>query len=296
MEKKDHIDLLGGSCLVAFSALLGLNQVMVKLVNAGLQPAFQAGLRSLCAVVPVLLFALIAKRRLSISDGSLPMGVLAGVLFAAEFLLIFLAVEYTTVARVSVLFYSMPVWVALAAHFLLPGERLTSMRAIGLLLAVGGVVLALADGPPADSDALLGDLMALCGSFFWAAIALMARTTSFSRSSPEMQLLYQLIISAPVLLVAALFFGDFFREPTAFHWMIFAVQVFVVISVGFLTWFWILSIYPTSDMASFGFLAPVFGVFFGWLVLKEEISASIIIALILVGMGIYLVNRKPKST
>ena len=46
MQRKDHIDAFGGTMLVGFSAMMGLNQVMVKLVNAGLDPVFQAGLRA----------------------------------------------------------------------------------------------------------------------------------------------------------------------------------------------------------------------------------------------------------
>ena len=49
-------------------------------------------------------------------------------------------------------------------------------------------------------------------------------------------------------------------------------------------------------MASFGFLAPVFGVLLGWLLLDEELSIWIIVALVLVSFGIVLINRKPKET
>ncbi len=294
MERKDRIDALGGAVLVVFSALLGLNQVLVKLVNDGLAPVFQAGLRSACAFLPVLAFAWLARRRLSLTDGSFPAGVLCGSVFALEFLLLFQSVEFTSVARVSVLFYTMPFWVALGAHFLIPGERLTGRRAIGLVLAMAGVALAFARNPdPATEAALLGDLLALAAAICWAAIAFLARLTRLARSSPEMQLLYQLGVSAPLLLLAAPLFGPLLREMTPALGAIFAFQVLVIISVGFTVWFYILKIYPASDMASFGFLSPVFGVLFSWLTLGERISAEIIAALVLVAAGIWLVNRKP---
>ena len=47
MERKDHIDLFGGSVLVIFAMVMGLNQVVIKVVNDGIQPVFQAGLRCL---------------------------------------------------------------------------------------------------------------------------------------------------------------------------------------------------------------------------------------------------------
>ena len=220
---------------------------------------------------------------------------MTGVFFAAEFILLFQALDYTTVSRASIFFYTMPFWVALAAHFLIPGERLTTMKTTGLALAIAGVVLALSrNDQPASDLALLGDLMCLLGAVGWAAIALIARTTAMSKSAPEMQLLYQLAVSAPIMLALAFALGETVREPTVTHYWIFAFQVLVVVSIGFLTWFWILSIYPASDMASFSFLAPVFGVFFGWLVFDEPLTWTVLAALTLVAVGIVLVNRKPK--
>jgi len=291
LQRKDHIDKLGAVVLVSFSALLGLNQVLIKLVNAGLQPVFQAGLRSVCAFLPVLLFALITRKALSVRDGSLLPGILAGTLFAVEFTLLFIALDYTSVARASVLFYTMPIWVAVAAHFLIPGETLTLKRSTGLFLACLGVVAALAHNTnPVTGKAFIGDLLCLLASTLWAAIALLARRTKLSKSTPEMQLLYQLGVSAPILLILSLAFGDWFREPTPIIWAIFAFQVLVVVCVGFLSWFWVLSIYPAADMAVYSFLAPVFGVLLGWLLLGESIGWNVGLALLLVSIGIALVN------
>jgi drug/metabolite transporter (DMT)-like permease len=213
--------------------------------------------------------------------------------FAFEFALLFKALDYTSVGRASVLFYTMPVWVALVAHFVIPGETLTTRRISGLLFAVSGVALALMRNEhPASDDALLGDLMALLAATGWAAIALTVRTTSLSKSPPEMQLLYQLVVSAPILLVLAISGGETFREMTPALWGLFSFQVLGIACATFLLWFWVLSIYPASDMASYAFLTPLFGVLFGWLVFDEQLTINIVAALALVGTGIYLVNRR----
>lgn len=294
--RKDRIDAAGATALVTFSLLMGLNQVLIKLVNAGLAPAFQAGLRSACALVPVLLFARIAGRRLSVRDGSLGPGIVCGLFFSVEFLLLFKGLEFTAVSRASVLFYTMPVWVALGAHFLIPGETLTLRRIAGLLLAVGGVGLALLEEPPAFApNAVVGDLMCLGGAICWAGIALVVRTTRLSRSEPEMQLIYQLVVSAVVLLAIAPFLSDMVRQVTPVILGIFAFQVLVIVAFGFVLFFWVLRHYPASDMAAFTFLAPLFGVLAGWLLLDEPVSPAIIGALALVGTGIVLVNWKPRA-
>ena len=89
-----------------------------------------------------------------------------------------------------------------------------------------------------------------------------------------MQLLYQLSVSSIFLMALTPFVGPLIREMTPVIGMIFAVQVLLVVCVGFLSWFWVLSIYPASNMASFGFLAPLFGVAFGWLILNTGFFRS----------------------
>lgn len=295
-DRKDRIDLAGAGWLVTFALLMGINQVFVKLVNAGLAPVFQAGLRSACALVPVLIYALYTRRRLSVSDGSLLPGLCCGALFAAEFMLTFSAFDYTSVARATMLFYTMPFWLACAAHFMIPGERLTPLRVLGLAMAVAGIAWALLHNDhPATEYALVGDLMCLVAALCWAGIALLARTTALSRSSPEMQLVYQLAISGAIMLPLAPLFGDLVRDFTPLIGGLFAFQVLVVVSFGFLMWFRVLAVYPASDMASFGFLTPLFGVMFGWLILGETITLEFIGALALVCTGIVLVNRKKKK-
>lgn len=297
MARKDHIDALGAFLLILCSALMGINQVFVKIVNTGMHPVFQAGLRSACALLPVLCYAWLMKKRLSLRDGSFWPGILAGIFFATEFLLLFQALDYTTVSRASIFFYTMPFWTAIAAHFLIAGERLNAIRIAGLLVAITGVVLALSNNQsPASNWAIIGDLFCLLAAVFWSGIIVVARTTRLSRSSPEMQLLYQLAVSAIILLVIAPAFGDLLREMSVNIAVLFSVQVLVVVCFGFLAWFWVLSVYPASNMASFSFLAPVFGVIFGWLILGEKIDETITIALALVSVGVVLVNRKLPAT
>lgn len=227
-------------------------------------------------------------------DGSFWPGILAGIFFGTEFLLLFQALDYTTVSRASIFFYTMPIWTAIAAHFLILGEKLNAIRITGLLLAIGGVTLALSNNQsPASDRAIIGDLFCLLGAMCWSGIIIVARTTRLSKSCPEMQLLYQLAVSAIILLVIAPKFGDLIRDMNFTIAVLFSIQVLVVVCFGFLIWFWVLSVYPASSMASFSFLSPVFGVIFGWLILGEKIDETIIIALLLVSLGVILVNRKP---
>ena len=291
MNKKNNIDLTGGVVLISFSMLLGLNQTLVKIVNYGIHPIFQVGLRSLIATIPVLIFCILFKKKISIRDGSLIPGIICGAIFALEFVLLFFALEFTSVARSSILFYSMPVWLGIAAHFLIKNEKLNSKKLLGFLISVIAVSIALFTKNDLGEGGIIGDFFALCASFLWATIVLIVRKTKLNRSCPEMQLLYQLTVSSIVILPISYYFGFYFREINIGITIIFIFQAVVIVAAGFLIWFWTLSVYPATSIASFSFFGPIFGVFFGWLILKEEISILIFLSLALVSGGIYLINK-----
>ncbi len=44
-------------------------------------------------------------------------------------------------------------------------------------------------------------------------------------------------------------------------------------------------------MASFALITPLFGVLAGWLIFDDQLTLSFVVALILVGSGIFLINR-----
>ncbi len=295
MEKKAQIDLFGSISLILFSLVLGFNHVVIKFVNTGLNPVFFSGIRSLGAVICILCWMKIRNKKINFSKKGLKWGVLAGIVFAVEFLFLFLALDYTTVVRNSIIYYSMPVWLALMAHFLLPNDRMTLAKLAGLLLAFFGMAWAISNyGDSASIRFFIGDLLALGGAIGWALLIIIARGTQFSENSAEMQLLWMVAVSAPILIIASYFFGDPIRDFQVIHVFGVVFQIVIVATGAFIFWLWLLSIYPASGVASFSFLSPVFGILFGWLILEEPIDLNLIFSAILVVVGITLVNR-PKQ-
>ena len=287
------IDGLAASFLIIFSILLGLNQVCVKLVNVGMHPVFQVALRSTLAIIPILLYCYFTKKKITISDGSFIPGVIAGILFAVEFIFLFTALDYSTVTRVSLIFYTMPVWLTISAHFLIDNDKLSLKKIIGLALAVFGLILAIYEpSGEYNEKQFFGDLYSLLASFCWAAIAIMLKTTRLNKSIPETQLLYQLIVSGIILLPISFLFNDFIRDMNISLVLIFLFQVTIIMCLGFIGWLWVMSRYSASSTSSFAFLTPIFGVLFGWLIMDDNINLQIYFSLFLTCMGIYMINAK----
>jgi len=163
----------------------------------------------------------------------------------------------------------------------------------GLALSVSGVALAML-GRSDGVGSLWGDLAAIGAAMGWAAAGLMVKASSLRRIRPEMQLMWQVAVSATILLLIAPLYGDLVRDLQPIHLAGLAFQIVVVVSAGFILWFWLMSLYPASGVASFSFLAPVFGVFLGWWLLDEPVTPALLGALALVASGVVLVNRPTK--
>jgi len=297
-ERRTAIDLPAATLMVTLCGVWGLNQVAAKVVNSGISPVLQAGLRSIGAVL--LLWAWSSWRgvRLFERDGSLPMGTLIGLFFAAEFAVMFWGLEYTTASRAVVFLYTAPFWVALGVHLLVPGERLRRVQVAGLLAAFTGIVIAFGDGLTLSSGSqLIGDFMLLTAGFFWGAVTVAVKATRLQNVSANKTLFYQLGVSALVLPVVSLLLG----EPGVIELtpLVLGALAFQTVGVAFITylaWFWLVAHYPAGRLSAFTFLTPLFGVVAGAGLLGEPISAGLLVSLVLVGLGIWLVNRPPPST
>lgn len=290
--RKDHLDVFGALLLFGVTVLLASNQILMKLTAVGIQPVFMAGARSLLAVLCLYIWMAWKGRAPRNLGADIGPGIAIGLVFAAEFLFLFLAVDRTSVGHVAILFYSMPVWFALLAHFFL-GERLTWMRSAGLALAFSGaavVILARSGGD--QHSTLTGDIFALFAAFGWAGSAFLARATRLRQAGPEMQLFWMVLISAPILILASLGFGPLLRDIQPIHWAMLLFQGSVVATGGFIAWLWLLQSYPSSTVASFSFLSPVIAVLLGVLIFHEPLTISLAVASVLVAAGIVLINRR----
>jgi drug/metabolite transporter (DMT)-like permease len=291
-DHRHPLDALAVGSMIVLSMLWGFQQVAVKLAAHGIPLIMQGALRSAIATLLLLGWARARRIRLWDRDGTLVPGLLAGVAFAVEFALIYAGLAYTTAARMVVFVYLAPCVTALGLSLFVPGERLRTLQWTGVLLAFGGITVAFADGfAAATQPTLLGDLFGALAALLWAATTVLIRATRLARIGATKVLFYQLGISALILPLVSRAVG----EPGIIAWTPVAVaslayQSVIVAFASYLTWFWLLTRYLAGRLAVFSFLAPLFGVAFGWMVLDDPVSAAFLGAAVMVGAGIALVN------
>ena len=294
MEKKNKIDTFGAVALISFSLLLGINHVVIKIVNVGLNPIFFAGIRSFIAFLFIIIWMKFTRKPIVFNKQNIIICLIAGLVFALEFLFLFLALDFTSVSRNSIIYYSMPLWLTILLFFTKNKEKLSYIKLLGLILAFSGVVISVSKndtGIIINSSSLFGDFLAFLAALFWALLIIIAKNSNFNKETPEMQLLWMVMISGPILICFSFFIEDPIRDFQIIHIWGLLFQSIVVVAGGFLFWLWLLSKYPASGVASFSFLTPIFTIFFGWLILSEVMTPDFLFAAFLVITGLIFINK-----
>jgi drug/metabolite transporter (DMT)-like permease len=278
--------------VVTLCFLWGMGQVSIKVANRGVSPIFQAALRSVVAALLVALWARVRALPLVHRDRTFLHGLVIGLLFGTEFVFIYLGLSYTTASHAVLFLYTAPFFVALGAHWLLPNEPLTGRKLAGLLLAFAGVVATLWDslGRPTRLQ-IAGDLMSMTGGLLWAATSLYLKRVVRSSMTPSQMLFYQLGVSAVQLSVMAfLLEPQWIRDLDPLVVASLGYQGIIVAFASYLVWFWLIQVYPVSDLSGFTFFTPIFGVLLGGLLLHEPLTAKLLTGAGLVTGGMILVN------
>jgi drug/metabolite transporter (DMT)-like permease len=287
------LDLTAVVILVVLCASWAFQQVSIKIANDGVSPILQSGIRSAGATVLLGIWMVVRRKPILERDGTLWWGIAAGLLFAGEFLLIYWGLEFTHASRAVIFLYVSPFVVALGAQLFVPGERLQRIQVVGLCCAFAGIALAFRDSLSLPTPRMLiGDVMLVGAAVLWGATTVLVKASPLSRIEPGKTLLYQLAVSAVVLLLGSLVMN----EPGVVRMtpLIAGCLVYQTVWVAFITylaWFWLIRRYPASRLASFTFLTPLFGVLAGGVLLNEPITNLLLLSLVLVSTGIYLVNR-----
>jgi len=298
--RRAYLDGTAVAVLVFLTALWGLQQVSVKVAIAdGLAPALQAALRSAGAALCVFVWIAAREGRAAIAAlvarSTLLPGLGVAVLFAAEFLALYDGLRLTTASRGVVFVYSAPFFVALGAHLIVPGERLRLVQFAGLGLAFVGMGAAFAEGLLAGGGSVRGDLLCLLGGVLWAATTLCVKASpALSAAAPATLLWLQLVGSAPILFAVAWLRGELapFPQVGLLGWTGLFYQTVIIAFASYLVWFRLILTYPAGRVASFTFLAPVFGIVAGWALMGDALSWGLFVGLAAIGAGMRMVNAR----
>ena len=288
------MDGLASGLMLVLCLLWAMQQIALKATALDFAPVFQMAVRSVVAGVLVLLFMAWRGQRL---DGILDVwrpGLLAGSLYALEFLFLGEGLRHTSAGHAVVMLYTAPIFAALGLHWKLPDERLAAVQWLGVGLAFGGIAMAFLwrdeGARAADAAMLWGDLLALLGGAAWGATTVVVRVTRMAALPASQTLIYQLAVGAAWLLLASFLFGQTEFRMTPLVWASLAFQSVFVSFLSYLVWFWLLRKYRASRLGVFSFLTPLFGLVLGAWLLGEPVGAGFLGGTLLVVSGVVLLS------
>jgi drug/metabolite transporter (DMT)-like permease len=203
--------------------------------------------------------------------------------------------RFVSSGTASVLFASIPFFVALYSVRMLPDEKVTPKRVIGIIIGFSGlVVIFFGDISLRGSSALWGAAMILASSAAAGFTAVFIKR--HLREVDSLLLTHtQMIPGLLFLLILALIFEDF----SAFDMSTTSILPTLYLAIfgtafGFWGYFYILARINVVKLSLIGFLTPVIALCLGWLVLDESITIRFAGGAVLVLAGIWFASREPK--
>ena len=282
--------------MLLLTFLWGLNAISVRVLVEGMAPIMGAALRGLVALACLTVYGWVRGESMHYFSRAGFHGAMNGVIFALEFTLIYLGARHTNGGHLSLFINMAPFFVAVGAHYLLPGDRLTPLRVAGMSLALVGVAALFFDDLfVAGTGFWRGDLLVLGGALCWGSSTLYVKKWLAHSMSAFRLLHVQILVSTPLLFAVSLWV-----EPQPFHaatpliWAQVVFQGMIVVFITYMIWLALLRRYPASAMQSFTFMSPVWGVVAGILILGETVTVVMALGIGCVGLGIFLINR-PRS-
>lgn len=295
-ERKQHLDTLAVTLLLACCLFWGFQQILIKTIVHEVPPLWQAAMRFVVATLLLWAWCLARGVKLFERDGTLRAGLLAGALFAGEFTCIYLGLRDTAASRLTVFLYTSPFVVALLLPRIVPSEKLRPVQWVGLVIAFAAVAWAFSEGFTSGHSTpqqLRGDALALAAGTLWGLTTLVIRGSSLATASAEKTLFYQVAVTAVVAPFLSLALGETWSlDYSTWAWTSLALQATIGAFASYLAWMWMLRHYPATQLSSFTFLTPMFALLLGVLFLKETLTPQLLLALFAVAVGIVLVNRK----
>lgn len=264
--------------------------VSVKVGLQGIPPILLAVLRFGVALVCVFAWTRLAGISLYVARGDRLIIAVPALVMAAQILFLNIGAERTSGSHAVLFMQTYPFVVAAISHYIIPGDRLTLMKNLGLVLAGAGMVLTIYDEAGGPSTPL-GDVLVLFSSIS-LAIQIMINKVLVRRISPVSVIFWQQVVVLPIFTVLwALTEWDL---PVTINPAIIAAVFYqgaIVAGFCFLVWIRLLQRHSATQISAFFFTTPLFGVLLSWLILGDQVTTYLTGGLVLLAAGLWVVNR-----
>jgi drug/metabolite transporter (DMT)-like permease len=277
--------------------LTGLWSGLGIAIKFGLEdaPALRLGwLRFILGAVTVLLWARWTRADLVPKRGETFALLAVGVMFCLELATMNIGLEKTTASHAAVVLASYSVWMAVFAHFQIPGDRLTRRKLLAALISYSGIVVIFVQGFTISADLLVGDLLMLVSAL------VLAEDQVYSALAAGHVDIARLLLARFALGLAVFVPASALLEHDAWSWTprlgaSLFYQGVVIAGFGFIGNQWLLKHYLPSQIAVLALVGPILSILLAWALLGETPTPLIWLGTGLVTVGASLI-RPPTVT
>jgi drug/metabolite transporter (DMT)-like permease len=207
--------------------------------------------------------------------------------FTVPFVLIYWAQLKVGSGLASVLFATYPFWVAIVSHFLLPSEKITPARIIGIVIGFLGVIFIFNNGFSDVSIRMFYGMAAIIVGSIIQAFGLVYLRRLGENAHPVTLNFCSMSLSALPLFVASFIFEDysnlFFNASTIGSLLYLSIFCTVI---TFVIYFWLVKHVEVVILSLSAFITPVMAVVIGIILLGEKITDDVYIGSTLVLIGV----------
>ena len=206
-----------------------------------------------------------------------------------------LSLQYQSSGVASIYVTTSPALIAIAAHLFLPDERMSRNKAAGVSIALLGslFLVLLGESGLANVERAnpLGVILIMSGllSETFNTILVRKRMTSMD---PTQITAVRLLVGAVCLILLALFMADFnFSGITGAGYFSLLYAALIGAAAGQFMAFYIQRRFGATAFSLVSFVVPVVATSIGVLLLGEIVTGGMLVGVVLIGTGIYLINR-----
>ena len=271
--------------------------LFIKLGVTDVPPFAFAATRLLMALAILVPIAFLRRPRHPLTPDDRRLIAVSGtMLFTANYALLYWGAQYVPSGLMAVLQAITPACALVVAQWILPEERITIAKGVGLALGLLGVAVIFADELRlSGAQSAVACLAVTTAAFFvaWAYVLVRAR----GRHLPASTLMTGQIASgaAPLLLLSTVTEGN----PLAVHWTASAIAAVVYLTLGgsllaFWLNYWLMARIGPTRMLLTSILEPLLAVLLGAVVLDERLTGRIALGGALVLVSVALVMRRER--
>jgi len=291
-----------GVVFATLCLIWGSTWLAIKIGLEFLPPFLFAGIRFAVASLALLVLVRLLHARVPKDLSSWILMLFLGIFqISLPYGLVFWGEQYISSGISSLLFATLPFFVVIFAHFMIPSERLTKSKAIGIVASFVGLTAIfwrdiIASQSSGVHNSLYGGL-AVVGSALSGGSASVVVKLHAHRIDPAANVLVQAITGTVVLSSVGLLIER--NSTLQFTPIAIAATLYLGIvgsALAFVGLYWLLTrtAATATNTSLIVFVTPIIALIMGWVVLGEVLDANVALGAILILAGVYL-TVKPAS-